>query len=76
MGLEFRDSAYILSAKNSRKIKSGMIFNLTLGFQDLEEGGKKYESWLISLDAFSFLSTDIHYILWIPYKSPLIKPPP
>ena len=61
MGLEFRDSAYLLSAENSPKIKSGMIFNLILGSQDLEEGGKKYESWLISLETFSFLSTDTHY---------------
>ena len=42
IGLEFRDSAYLLSAKNARKLKSGMVFNLALGFQDLEEGGKKY----------------------------------
>ena len=60
MGLEFRDSAYLLSAENSPKIKSGMIFNLILGSQDLEKGGKKYESWLISLDTFAFLSTDTH----------------
>lgn len=40
MGLEFRDSFYLLSAKNTRKLKSGMIFNLALGFSDLEEGGK------------------------------------
>ncbi|EIN07653.1 FACT complex subunit SPT16 [Punctularia strigosozonata HHB-11173 SS5] len=43
MGLEFRDSAYLLSAKNGRKLRTGMILNLSLGFQDLEEaGGKKY----------------------------------
>ena len=41
MGMEFRDSAYLLSPKNARKLKSGMVFNLALGFQDLEEGGKK-----------------------------------
>lgn len=41
MGMEFRDSAYLLSAKNSRKLRTGMVFNLALGFQDLEEGGKK-----------------------------------
>lgn len=40
MGLEFRDTSYLLSAKNARKLKSGMVFNLVLGFQDLEEGGK------------------------------------
>jgi nucleosome binding factor SPN SPT16 subunit len=41
MGLEFRESAYLLSAKNGRKLRSGMVFNLALGFQDLVEGGKK-----------------------------------
>ena len=41
MGMEFRDSTYLLSPKNSHKLKSGMVFNLALGFQDLEEGGKK-----------------------------------
>ncbi|KAI0086290.1 FACT complex subunit SPT16 [Irpex rosettiformis] len=46
-GLEFRDSAYLLSPKNSRKLKSGMVFNLALGFQDLEEGGKKYALHLV-----------------------------
>ncbi|KII88934.1 hypothetical protein PLICRDRAFT_175186 [Plicaturopsis crispa FD-325 SS-3] len=43
MGLEFRDSAYLLSAKNARKLKTDMVFNLALGFADLEdEDGKKY----------------------------------
>ena len=41
MGMEFRDTAYLLSPKNGRKLKAGMVFNLALGFQDLEEGGKK-----------------------------------
>ncbi|EKM55643.1 uncharacterized protein PHACADRAFT_173804 [Phanerochaete carnosa HHB-10118-sp] len=47
MGLEFRDSVYLLSAKNGRKLKAGMVFNLALGFQDLEEGGKKYALHLV-----------------------------
>jgi nucleosome binding factor SPN SPT16 subunit len=43
MGLEFRDSSYLLSPKNTRTLKTGMVLNLSLGFQDLqEEGGKKY----------------------------------
>lgn len=43
MGMEFRDSAYLLSAKNTRALKTNMIFNLALGFNDLDdEGGKKY----------------------------------
>ncbi|TFK67901.1 FACT complex subunit SPT16 [Pluteus cervinus] len=42
MGLEFRDAAYLLSPKNSRRVKADMIFNLTLGFNDLEANGRKY----------------------------------
>lgn len=42
MGMEFRDSAYLLSAKNGRAIKTNMVFSLSLGFTDLdEEDGKK-----------------------------------
>lgn len=41
-GMEFRDSAYLLSAKNSRKLRSGMVFCLSLGLQGLEDkDGKK-----------------------------------
>ncbi|KDQ60609.1 hypothetical protein JAAARDRAFT_31568 [Jaapia argillacea MUCL 33604] len=48
MGMEFRDSAYLLSPKNGRILKLGMVFNLALGFQDLEEeGGKKYALHLV-----------------------------
>ncbi|KAI0721606.1 FACT complex subunit SPT16 [Cerioporus squamosus] len=47
MGMEFRDSSYVLSAKNGRKLRSGMVFNLVLGFTGLEEGGKKYALQLI-----------------------------
>ncbi|QRV75255.1 SPT16-general chromatin factor (subunit of the heterodimeric FACT complex) [Ceratobasidium sp. AG-Ba] len=43
MGLEYRDSSYLLSPKNARQVKAGMIFNLSIGFSDLDEGeGKKY----------------------------------
>jgi nucleosome binding factor SPN SPT16 subunit len=42
MGLEFRDSAYVLNAKNTRTLKSNMVFNLALGLEGLDEGnGKK-----------------------------------
>jgi len=43
MGLEFRDGAFLLSAKSSRILSPGMVFNLALGFQDMEEpNGQKY----------------------------------
>ena len=35
MGLEFRESNYSISPKNTRQIKSGMILNLAIGFQNL-----------------------------------------
>ncbi|THH10989.1 hypothetical protein EW146_g8192 [Bondarzewia mesenterica] len=41
MGMEFRDSAYLLSPKNGRQLKANMVFNLSLGFQDLEDKDKK-----------------------------------
>lgn len=41
IGVEFRDATYLLSPKNTRKLRSGMAYNLVLGFQDLEDGGNK-----------------------------------
>ncbi|KIY43663.1 FACT complex subunit SPT16 [Fistulina hepatica ATCC 64428] len=43
MGLEFRDSNFMLSAKNNRKLKENMVFNLALAFIDLtDKSGKPY----------------------------------
>ncbi|KAH7910168.1 FACT complex subunit SPT16 [Hygrophoropsis aurantiaca] len=48
IGVEFRDSAYLLSLKNSRPLKTNMVFNLSLGFSDLtDEAGKKYALHLV-----------------------------
>ncbi|KAF8303076.1 FACT complex subunit SPT16 [Clavulina sp. PMI_390] len=48
MGLEFRDSQWIINSKNTRILRSDMIFSLALGFQDLEDSkGKKYALSLI-----------------------------
>ncbi|KAH9842336.1 FACT complex subunit SPT16 [Rhodofomes roseus] len=47
IGMEFRDSQYMLSAKNTRKLHAGMVFNLVLGFTDLEHDGKKYALQLV-----------------------------
>ena len=42
MGMEFRDTAYVLSPKNSLPLRTGMVFCLSLGLQGLEEkDGKK-----------------------------------
>lgn len=36
IGLEFRESGLNLNAKNDRVVKAGMIFNVSLGFQSLQ----------------------------------------
>ncbi|CAI9101356.1 OLC1v1038659C1 [Oldenlandia corymbosa var. corymbosa] len=36
IGLEFRESGLILNAKNDRLLKAGMVFNVSLGFQNLQ----------------------------------------
>lgn len=36
-GLDFRDSSYVLNGTNNRKIRVGMVFNLIIGFEDLEK---------------------------------------
>jgi nucleosome binding factor SPN SPT16 subunit len=42
MGMEFRDSVYLLSPKNGRQLKAGMVFNVSVGLQDLvDDGGNK-----------------------------------
>ncbi|KAI6036867.1 FACT complex subunit SPT16 [Pisolithus microcarpus] len=53
IGLEFRDSAYVLSSKNARHLRTNMVFNLSLGFSDLlDETGKKYALHLIDTATF------------------------
>ncbi|KZT26342.1 FACT complex subunit SPT16 [Neolentinus lepideus HHB14362 ss-1] len=48
IGMEFRDSTYLLGPKNGRQLRAGMTINLILGFQELEEdGGKKYALQLV-----------------------------
>ncbi|XP_022872909.1 LOW QUALITY PROTEIN: FACT complex subunit SPT16-like [Olea europaea var. sylvestris] len=38
IGLEFRESGLSLNAKNDRVLKAGMIFNVSIGFQNLQAG--------------------------------------
>jgi len=37
MGIEFRESVFLLNAKTTKKIEAGMVFNLSLGLQDLSD---------------------------------------
>ncbi|KAJ9113650.1 hypothetical protein QFC22_005958 [Naganishia vaughanmartiniae] len=44
-GIDFRDSSYLVNAKNERTLRENMVFNLSLGFQNLPDPkhkGKKY----------------------------------
>lgn len=41
MGLEFRESANVLSAKNENVVKPGMVFNVCVGVQGLENPSAK-----------------------------------
>ena len=41
MGLEFRDTAFVLNAKCENKISSGMLFNVAVGIQGLTEPSAK-----------------------------------
>jgi nucleosome binding factor SPN SPT16 subunit len=36
MGIEFQESLFTINAKNERVVEAGMVFNLTVGFQNLE----------------------------------------
>ncbi|RKP24079.1 FACT complex subunit-domain-containing protein, partial [Syncephalis pseudoplumigaleata] len=36
MGIEFRESLYVINAKNTRKLEPGMVINLSVGLQNLE----------------------------------------
>jgi nucleosome binding factor SPN SPT16 subunit len=36
MGIEFRESLYVINAKNTRKLEPGMVINLAVGLQNLE----------------------------------------
>lgn len=53
IGLEFRESGLILNMKNDRVVKAGMIFNVTLGFQNLEAQTKNPKT-----EKFSLLLSD------------------
>ncbi|CAK9181182.1 unnamed protein product [Ilex paraguariensis] len=44
IGLEFRESGLSLNAKNDGILKAGMVFNVSLGFQNLQTQSKKPKS--------------------------------
>ncbi|KAL3643030.1 FACT complex subunit spt16 [Castilleja foliolosa] len=49
IGLEFRESGLILNAKNEKVLKAGMVFNVSLGFQNLQAKTSNSKSQNFSL---------------------------
>ncbi|XP_060167395.1 FACT complex subunit SPT16-like [Lycium barbarum] len=49
IGLEFRESGLILNAKNDKLLKPGMVFNVSLGFHNLQNETNKEKSRNFSL---------------------------
>jgi len=43
IGIEFRESHYVINSKNTKELKNGMTINLSIGFQDLENTETKDE---------------------------------
>lgn len=54
IGIEFRDSTFILNAKNERKLQNGHIISLTVGFNNLTNSKAKSSK----LKQYSLLLTD------------------
>ncbi|KAJ3276374.1 FACT complex subunit spt16 [Terramyces sp. JEL0728] len=48
-GIEFRESNYLLGPKNSKPLKSGMVLNLVIGFQNLENKSSDPKNKVYSL---------------------------
>lgn len=48
MGIEFRDSSFILNAKNDTKVEKGMVFNVAVGVQNIMDPDNGNYSVLIA----------------------------
>ncbi|KAG7192250.1 FACT complex subunit spt16 [Scheffersomyces spartinae] len=62
MGIEFRDSSFILNGKNTRKLKNGQVFSLTIGFNNLTntkaKNPKLQNYGLLLTDTFKVTESD------------------
>ncbi|CAD6921441.1 unnamed protein product [Tilletia controversa] len=48
-GIEFRDNAYLISAKGARPIQPNMVYCISIGFSDLDDPQKKGQKYALSL---------------------------
>ncbi|KAK0543166.1 FACT complex subunit spt16 [Tilletia horrida] len=49
MGIEFRDSAFLISPKGGRKIQPNMVYSIAVGFSELDDPKKKGQKYALSL---------------------------
>lgn len=49
IGLEFRESGLIINAKNDKVLRAGMVFNVSLGFHNLQAETRSEKSRIFSL---------------------------
>jgi nucleosome binding factor SPN SPT16 subunit len=66
IGLEFRDSSNVLNGVNGNKFTAGMVFNLSVGFQNIpltEEDKKESPEAVQKLSVFSLLLADVVAVL-------------
>lgn len=57
MGIEFRDSTFVLNGKNQRKLNNGQIISLTIGFDKLSKNKEKPDA-----GQYALLLTDTYRI--------------
>lgn len=48
-GIDFRDSSYLINAKNERTLRENMVFNVSLGFQNLPDPKNKGKTYALLL---------------------------
>ena len=48
-GIYFRDSSYLIGPKNNRRVENGMVFNLAIGFSDIQDPKNKGKTYALSL---------------------------
>jgi len=64
MGIEFREGSLLISSKSDVTAQKGMVFNINIGFSDLENleaktsEGKKYALYL----GDTVLVNEVHFI--------------
>ncbi|CAM9487349.1 unnamed protein product, partial [Laminaria digitata] len=59
LGLDYREASMVISGKNATKLKDGMVFNLSVGLQDVPLGvDERKGSGAASMETFSMIIAD------------------